>query len=221
MRTTLTNQKTPATNNGLSIWRLKCFYETFVQGSAVNLLSFCAKIRHIAKAKTVISNPLDKHRNEKKKIYLFSLSFILTNCVNISNDKVGTCCDKIYTNIDSAINCLSRTKDGNGTTTDERFLLIAFVEKDLEVNQKLGWDIIKDPDIVKTVKKNYALVILDANQYKILNDDCSYNIAEIIEKTHDRTIFVIINQALCVFGDWTLNDDKESIIERLQVGNGP
>ena len=29
---------------GLAIWRLKCFYETFVQGStAVILLNFCAK----------------------------------------------------------------------------------------------------------------------------------------------------------------------------------
>ncbi len=31
-------------NIGLAIWRLKCYYETFVQGSTVViLLSFCAK----------------------------------------------------------------------------------------------------------------------------------------------------------------------------------
>ena len=31
-------------NIGLAIWRVKCFYETFVQGStAVILLNFCAK----------------------------------------------------------------------------------------------------------------------------------------------------------------------------------
>jgi len=31
-------------NIGLAIWRLKCFYETFVQGStAVILLNFCSK----------------------------------------------------------------------------------------------------------------------------------------------------------------------------------
>ena len=36
--------KKTATNIGLAIWRLKCFYETFVQGSsAVILLNFCAK----------------------------------------------------------------------------------------------------------------------------------------------------------------------------------
>lgn len=33
-----------ATNIGLAIWRLKCFYETFVQSSTAGiLLNFCAK----------------------------------------------------------------------------------------------------------------------------------------------------------------------------------
>jgi hypothetical protein len=36
--------KKPATNIGLAIWRLKCFYETFVPGSTLGiLLNFCAK----------------------------------------------------------------------------------------------------------------------------------------------------------------------------------
>ena len=36
--------KITAGNIGLAIWRLKCFFETFVQGStAVILLNFCAK----------------------------------------------------------------------------------------------------------------------------------------------------------------------------------
>jgi hypothetical protein len=47
LTTMLTNRRhnrMPATNIGLAIWRLKCFYETFVQGStAVILLNFCAK----------------------------------------------------------------------------------------------------------------------------------------------------------------------------------
>jgi hypothetical protein len=39
-----TENRTPAHNIGLAIWRLKYFYETFVQGStAVILLNFCAK----------------------------------------------------------------------------------------------------------------------------------------------------------------------------------
>jgi hypothetical protein len=36
--------KSTTGNIGLAIWRLKCFYETFVQGStSVILLNFCAK----------------------------------------------------------------------------------------------------------------------------------------------------------------------------------
>jgi len=45
MRIKITTMNRRATANiGLAIWRLKCFYETFVQGStAVILLNFCAK----------------------------------------------------------------------------------------------------------------------------------------------------------------------------------
>ena len=39
----MTKRKT-AYNIGLAIWRLKCFYETFAQGSTVGiLLNFCAE----------------------------------------------------------------------------------------------------------------------------------------------------------------------------------
>jgi hypothetical protein len=39
-----------AANIGLAIWRLRYFYEIFVQGStSVILLNFCGKYRHIAK----------------------------------------------------------------------------------------------------------------------------------------------------------------------------
>ena len=38
------NSNWAATNIGLAIWRLKCFYETFVESSSsVILLNFCAK----------------------------------------------------------------------------------------------------------------------------------------------------------------------------------
>ena len=37
--------RSTAHNIGLAIWRLKCFYETFVQGLTLGiLLNFCAKI---------------------------------------------------------------------------------------------------------------------------------------------------------------------------------
>ena len=38
------NREARTANIGLAIWRLKCFYETFVQGlTAVILLNICAK----------------------------------------------------------------------------------------------------------------------------------------------------------------------------------
>lgn len=53
-----TGQKARTANIGLAIWRLMCFYETFVQGStAVILLNFVLKIRHIAKPKNVGGHP--------------------------------------------------------------------------------------------------------------------------------------------------------------------
>ncbi len=40
----MTNKEQRPANIGLAIWRLKCLYETFVQGStSVILLNFCAK----------------------------------------------------------------------------------------------------------------------------------------------------------------------------------
>ena len=40
----MTTDRRAATNIGLAIWRLKYFYETFVQGSTeVILLNFCAE----------------------------------------------------------------------------------------------------------------------------------------------------------------------------------
>ena len=54
-------KRTTGYNIGLAIWRLKCFYETFVQGSsAVILLNFCAK------------NP--PHRQAEKRYLLFPYS---------------------------------------------------------------------------------------------------------------------------------------------------
>ena len=48
----ITKQRTA--NIGLAIGRLKCFYETFVQGSIFVLrLNFVLKIRHIANPRTL------------------------------------------------------------------------------------------------------------------------------------------------------------------------
>jgi len=70
-------------NIGLAIWRLKFFYETFVQGpTAVILLNFCAKNRHIAKPQTVTGNIT----NDRPKIK--SRTFADTKNLNNSKCKI-------------------------------------------------------------------------------------------------------------------------------------
>jgi len=159
--------------------------------------------------------------NIKNTLYILTIFLGLTNCNSADEYKVGTCCDKTYTNVDDAIKCLSQTNDGNRTTADERLLLIAFVDKNLKANRKLGWKIIKDPEIIMEAKRKYALVIVDRIQYKIPDSECSSPIAERIEKNSGKTFFIIANRGQCWFGDWTLEDDKDWIIQKLGVGIGP
>ena len=60
----LERQKITATNIGLAIWRLTCFYETFVQGpTAVILLNFCAKNPPHRQAFFVMGNSKRQHCN--------------------------------------------------------------------------------------------------------------------------------------------------------------
>ena len=66
----------------MAIWRLKYFYETFEQGStAVILLNFCAKIRHIAKPKNVSGHAMKTTLN-----ILTGLFLLLTSCNNSTTD---------------------------------------------------------------------------------------------------------------------------------------
>jgi len=68
----------PAANIGLAIWRLKCFYETFVQGStAVILLNFCAK------------NPPHRQAENRWQKILKTVLKIRSNYLKSYNRKVG------------------------------------------------------------------------------------------------------------------------------------
>lgn len=62
---------TKTANIGLAIWRMKSFYETFVQGSTAGiLLNFCAKTRHIANLQNVsrqCSEPQNQHTKPKEQ----------------------------------------------------------------------------------------------------------------------------------------------------------
>lgn len=154
----------------------------------------------------------------KQIFYFLSLSLILTNCGFNTNEEVGTCCEKSYTNIDSALICLRQSVDGHGTAADERVLLIAFVNKGLVAKQELGWDIINDPEIRKIAKRNYALIILSTNQDSILNRSCT---SEKLKTCTGKNFFTIANQALCMSNAWTMEDNKNDIINKIHIGNGP
>jgi hypothetical protein len=64
----------PAGNIGLAIWRLKCFYETFVQASsAVILLNFCGENSPHRQAETVSSH--SKTNTQKRNMGIFDKLF--------------------------------------------------------------------------------------------------------------------------------------------------
>lgn len=155
----------------------------------------------------------------KKILYLFIILFTQANCTD--RKKVGKCCDESYSSIDNALACYSHTNDGNGTSSDERLFLLAFVNKNIETNQKLGWNIIKDQDIINVAKQNYLLITLDVNHFKIPEGQNAPELMETINSNKDSLFFVIVNSALHPFADWNSKEQKDIIIDRLQIGNGP
>lgn len=157
----------------------------------------------------------------KNLVYLLFILLFQINCNFNSDKKVGIKSYKTFINIDSATTYLRKTTDVNRTIADDRLLLIAFVNRELAKNQKLGWQIIEDSDISKMAKKKYTLVILGVSECKELGDEYALKIEEVFKNPDNNLYFVITNQALSVFGEWTPQDEKESIIEKLQVGSGP
>jgi hypothetical protein len=103
---------------------------------------------------------------------------------------------------------------------DNRLFLFAFANKDVKSKQNSGWNIIKDQDIINVAKRNYVLIIVDPKNVtskKQLSDE----LLEITESHKDNLFFVITNQELYPFADWTESEEKELIIDRLDVGMGP
>ena len=158
----------------------------------------------------------------KKTFYISILFITLTSCGILTSDKkaVCNCCDKTYTSIDSAQNCVLGTPDTT-TTAEDRLLLFAFVNKDVEANQNLGWNIIKDQEIIDAAKKKYLLIILDVNKIKIPNGQNAPEFLEIINSHKDNMFFVMTNQALYPIGNWTIDEKKDQILGALHVGAGP
>jgi hypothetical protein len=158
-----------------------------------------------------------------KCTYFFQiLILILSSCNNTSYNNTITCdcCQQTYTNIDSARNCILK-KPYSKSSSDPRLFLIAFVRKDIESNQKIGWNIIKDKEIIDIARRNYLLITLDANKFQIPKDLNANELNKYINQNNSDLFFIIANQSLYPFSDWTLNDIKSTIIERLGVGDVP
>jgi len=75
----------------------------------------------------------------------------------------------------------------------------------------------QDNEIIKEAKRRYLLIILESSNADMPNPE----LTNVIANHKEDLFFVITNQALYPFADWTSNENKEYIIDRLKVGNGP
>ncbi len=153
---------------------------------------------------------------------LFIILFTLTSCCfkTSTQTKICECCNVTYSNIDSAINCILHNPIKQ-SSVDERLFLIAFVHKDKLANQKSGWNILKDQDVVNIAKQKYLLIIINVAEIQNSKVQRPPELDEIISRHYEELFFVITNQMLYPFADWTNSEKKNTIIERLHIGNGP
>ncbi len=140
----------------------------------------------------------------------------MTSCNVLTNDNKTdcSCCDKTYTNIDSASKCGS---DQN----DCKLFLFALVTKDIEKNQQLGWAILKDRDIIEAAKRDYVLIIIDPNEINLSKYTDIKEFKDVINKKRIEPYFVVTNRVLYPSREFTLNTDKDRIIDDLHLGDGP
>jgi len=133
---------------------------------------------------------------------------------------VCNCCENIYYNINDALSCIFENPDTT-TPSDDRLLLLAFVNREWKEDSSLGWGIIKDPKIKSQAKRNYLLTFQEQGKF----NDSGQNDPELIqlinEHSTDSVFFIIANQAIFPFGSWSLKTPKNSVLDQLQIGNGP
>jgi hypothetical protein len=119
-----------------------------------------------------------------------------------------------FTNIDSALNyCKQSSK--------YKSLLFAFVKKDIDSNQKLGWAILGDKDVIATAKRDYVLIIIDPTKISLANNSNSKEFHDILKMDKDYPYFVVTNHVFYPFRQFTLKTDKKTIIDELRIGEGP
>ena len=136
------------------------------------------------------------------------------NVLTIENKTDCICCDKTYTNIDSASKCGS---DPN----DYKLFLFALVTKDIEKNQQLGWSILKDQDVIEAAKRDYVLIIIDPSDINLSKYSDIKEFNDVINQKRNEPYFVVTNSVLYPFREFTLSTDKDRIIDDLHLGDGP
>lgn len=119
-----------------------------------------------------------------------------------------------FTTIDAALKFCAETKE-------YKSLLFALVAKDVENSQRLGWSILGHEEIIKAAKRNYVLIIIDPAKIVLPKNSDTKEFQAIINSKNDSPFFVVTNQVFYPFRQFTLNTDKEKIIDDLNIGEGP
>lgn len=158
------------------------------------------------------------------KLIIPIICLIEFSCGVYLNQKaiVCNCCENTYTSIEDAMNCIKQYPIMN-TKADNRLLLFAVINKDIKAQQDLSWNIINDQDIIRVAKQNYLLITLEASELFVIEyNKESSELRETINSYKDESLFfVITNQALLTFADWDSDENKDKIIDYLNIGNGP
>jgi hypothetical protein len=144
-------------------------------------------------------------------IYISLLLILQTSCNSASSDTDSA--NATFTNIDSAINYCKQS-------SEYKSLLFAFVTKDINSNQKLGWAILGDKDVIATAKRDYVLIIIDPTKISLANNSDTKEFHTFL-MDKDYPYFVVTNHVFYPFRQFTLKTDKETIIDELRIGEGP
>jgi hypothetical protein len=145
-------------------------------------------------------------------IYILLLLFLQTSCNSTNSDTDNA--SATFTNIDSALNYCKHS-------SEYKSLLFAFVTKDIDSNQKLGWAILGDKDVIATAKNDYVLIIIDPTKIVLPNNSDTQEFHEILKMNKEYPYFVVTNHVFYPFRQFTLKTDKEKIIDELRIGEGP
>lgn len=86
----------------------------------------------------------------KVMVLLFLATLALSSCMD-KKAMVCNCCEIPYRSVITPMNCIDRFPV-NETSSDERMLLLAFIDKPIAQDPPLSWNSINDPEFIKVAK---------------------------------------------------------------------